>query len=371
MIPVNRPVISDLDIKAVEVALRNTFISGEAPPVRRMEEKLAKEIGVKHVIAVSSGTSALDSAINALDIKKNDEILVPTFTIISTVNELIRKGARLKLIDSDPASWNMDSYVTAELIDKNTKLILPVHTYGLSVNMDPIINAAAPHKTVILEDAAEALGVKYKDRSCGSLGELSVFSFYANKIVTGGEGGAIATNNDLLAARIRSLINLGHSPDERFVHSEVAWNSRLNSMSASLISSQIDRLPDLITRKLEIAEKYMEGLDGHPWMTFQPSENVFGRNLYWVFGILLNKEAPYDAKKLQGLLQKNGVESRRFFCPIHLQPNVHLWNTENIGSLPVATNFWNRGIYLPSGLGNTNSEIEQVVDLLWNLTKVA
>ena len=367
MIPVNRPLITDEDIQAVTSDLRSTWISGESPAVKNMESKLAEILEVKYVSAISNGTTALDIAIEALNLKEGDECVVPTFTIISTISNLLRKRVKLKLIDADPQTWSMNSLETVEAISPATKLILPVHIYGLPVDMDPILEKNQQVGAFILEDAAEALGVKYKNKHCGSLGNASIFSFYANKIVTGGEGGAIASNDENFINRVNYLKNLCFDKADRFVHKELGWNSRINGIGASLINSQLSRLEHLVELKQEIGRVYSEGLLGHPWLEFMPSSTNFSKNAYWVYPILLNEDSPYDAKSLQNKLSELGIESRRFFMPIHIQPIATHFNLQYASNLKHSENLWERGLYLPCGLGNTKTEIEEIISEIWSL----
>lgn len=369
MIPVNRPVVSEADVLAVTEALKNTWISGETPPIADLENTLKDILGVSEVVAVNTGTTAIDLSVEALDIQAGDECVVPTFTIMSSVSNLLRHGARLIAIDSDPVTWSMDALIAAEAISKKTKLVLPVHIYGLPVDMDPIMSKAKDSRTFVLEDAAEALGVDYKGQHCGAIGDAGVFSFYANKVVTGGEGGAVATNDKEFADRVRYFRNLCFNPKQRFVHEDLGWNSRLAGLPASLITSQLKRLDGLIGQKIAIGEKYLSGLESHPWLEFHPSSTSFSKNTYWVFGVVLKDDSPFDAEELQKLLRTVGVDTRRFFCPIHLQPLASRYSISTFGDMSVAERLWKRGIYLPSGLGNTPDEIDRVIEAMWMLVK--
>ena len=369
MIPVNRPLISEEDISAVTEALKNTWISGDTPPIITLENTLKEILGVSDVVAVSTGTTAIDLSVEALDIQPGDECVVPTFTIISSISNLLRHGAKLTVVDSDPITWSIDAEQAAEAITEKTKLVVPVHIYGLPVDMDPILKKVAGTQTFVLEDAAEALGVDYKGKHCGTIGDAGIFSFYANKIVTGGEGGAVATNDPAFAERVRYFRNLCFNPKQRFVHEDLGWNARLSGMPATLISSQLQRLDLLIEKKIEIAQRYLSGLSGHPWLDFHPPSTTFSKNTYWVFGVVLKEDAPYDAEELQKELRVLGVDTRRFFCPVHLQPLTKKYPISKFGEMPVAENLWNRGIYLPSGLGNTTEEFEAVIEAMWRVVK--
>lgn len=369
MIPVNRPLISGEDVSAVTEALQNTWISGDTPPIIALENSLKEILGVSDVIAVSTGTAAIDLAVEALNIQPGDECVVPSFTIISSISNLLRHGARLTVVDSDPITWSINADLAAEAITAKTKLVVPVHIYGLPVDMDPILNKVAGTQTFVLEDAAEALGVDYKGRHCGAIGDAGIFSFYANKIVTGGEGGAVATNDVAFAERVRYFRNLCFIPKQRFVHEDLGWNARLSGLPATLISSQLQRLGLLVDRKIDIAQRYLSGLAGHPWLDFHPFSTEYSKNTYWVFGVVLKDDAPFDAEKLQQELRTLGVDTRRFFCPVHLQPFAKKYPINTFGKMSVSENLWNRGIYLPSGLGNTTEEFDAVIDAMWRLVK--
>jgi len=369
MIPVNRPLISQEDVGAVTEALENTWISGDTPPIITLENTLKEILGVSDVVAVSTGTTAIDLSVEALDIQPGDECVVPTFTIMSSISNLLRHGAKLTVVDSDPLTWSINADLAAEAITAKTRLVLPVHIYGLPVDMDPILKKVSDTPTFILEDAAEALGVDYNGRHCGAIGNAGIFSFYANKIVTGGEGGAVATNDAAFAERVRYFRNLCFNPKQRFVHEDLGWNARLSGLPATLIYSQLQRLELLVEKKIAIAQKYLSGLAGHPWLEFHPPSTPFSNNTYWVFGVVLNEDAPLDAEGLQKELRTLGIDTRRFFCPVHLQPLAKKYPIHTFGAMPVAEKLWNRGIYLPSGLGNTTEEFDAVIDAMWKVVK--
>ena len=369
IIPVNRPLITESDIDAVTNSLNQTWISGDTPPVRQLEDLLCSTLEVAEAVAVSTGTSAIDLSIEALDIEEGDKCILPTFSIISTIANLARKGAKVELIDADPLTWSMEVAATEDKISEETKLIMPVHIYGLSTDMGRILQKANANNVFVLEDAAEAIGVKYNGQYCGTIGDAGIFSFYANKVVTGGEGGAVVTDNKDYAERIRYFRNLCFNPSERYVHTDLGWNHRMAGLPATLIGSQLSRLNDLVTLKISQADFYLEGLAGHPWFTFQPKETSYSTNVYWVFGILLNNECKFNAVEIRELLRAQGVDTRRFFYPMHLQPVFNSYFKYESGAFPVAENLWERGFYIPSGLGTTKQEQERVIEVLWGLLK--
>ena len=369
LIPVNRPLITQSDIDAVTNSLKETWISGDTPPVRELEELLCRTLGSEEAVVVSTGTSAIDLSIEALGIQEGDKCILPTFSIISTISNLARKGAKTELVDADPLTWSMDSDATVAKISEETKLLMPVHIYGLSTDMGQMMEKAKKNNVFVLEDAAEAIGVKYKEQNCGTLGDAGIFSFYANKVVTGGEGGAVVTKNKEFAERVRYFRNLCFNPSERYVHTDLGWNHRMAGLPATLIGSQLGRLNELVAHKISQAEFYLEGLAEHPWFTFQPKETDYSTNVYWVFGLLLNKECKFNASKMREILRAQGVDTRRFFYPMHLQPVFKTYFDYKDGAFPVAENLWERGFYIPSGLGTTLQEQERVVEVLWELVK--
>jgi perosamine synthetase len=364
LIPVNRPKLTESDRAAVNEALNQTWISGEAPPVRALEDSLAKVLKTEFAVAVSSGTTAIDLAVEALNIKQGDICIVPSFTIISTVTTLLRKGAVVRLVDADPITWSSNAEQMASLMTPEVKLALPVHIYGLPVDMDPILEKASKLGIPVLEDAAEALGVTYKGKMCGTLGTLGTFSFYANKIVTCGEGGAVVTRDEAIANRITSLRNLCFQPDERFIHNDLGWNGRMPAISASLANSQLMRLSSLIEEKRSIGLRYFDALRDHPLFEIAPESTNYSDNLYWVFGLVIREGTGLTLSDVRNELRSEGIDTRRFFCPLHLQPLAKKFNFSVEIPLTQSEKLWKSGFYVPSGLGNTEEEIDKVIETL-------
>ena len=257
-------------------------------------------------------------------------------------------------------------------IDIDTVAIMPTHIYGLATLTSSMVTKLAlvqPHVKVI-EDAAESFGVKLKDGTfAGTNSHAGIFSFYANKNVTGGEGGAIVTNDDALANEIREIRNLGFSlTGPRFINNKIGWNARMHGLSAALISSQIDRIGSIIEMKRSIGSRYLDKLKGHPWLDFQAVDFEGMQNAYWVFAVVLNTNCPINAEKMMEILRSEDIETRRFFFPLDQQPVVQRSKLLlNDRQLPNSALLWDRGLYLPSGLGNTIAEIDLVCQKLWAL----
>jgi perosamine synthetase len=366
-IPVNTPLLDGNEKKLVLECLDSGWISSEGPFVARFEQEFAQRVGRKHGIAVCNGSVALDAAIVALGIGAGDEVILPTFTIISCAAAIVRVGAKPVVVDSDPVTWNMDVSQVEGKITPRTRAIMVVHIYGLPVDMDPILQLATKHKLLVIEDAAEMHGQTYKGRPSGSFGEISTFSFYPNKHITTGEGGMIVTDDVGLAEKCRSLRNLCFQTKKRFVHEELGWNLRLTNLQAALGVAQLESLDRHIARKREIGRRYQELLKGLPDVQLPLPCQPAAENIYWVFGLVLGDSHHYDAEEVMRQLAELKVGTRPFFWPMHEQPVfLRMGLLQNV-SCPVAERIARRGFYIPSGLGITSAEQEQVASAVWAL----
>jgi len=317
-------------------------------------------VGRKYGIAVSNGSVALDAAVAALGIGKGDEVILPTFTIISCAAAIVRAGAVPVVIDCDPYTWNMDvSQIEANITPK-TKAIMVVHIYVLPTDMEPVLALADKHGLKIIEDAAEMHGQTYKGRPCGSFGDISTFSFYPNKHITTGEGGMLVTDDAKFAERCRSLRNLCFQPQKRFVHEELGWNFRMTNLQAALGVTQLERLDEFVARKRHIGQRYTELLSDVPGLQLPIPKTEYAENIYWVYGMVLKDDVPFDAVEAMVRLGKYKIGTRPFFWCMHEQPvfcNMGLFDGV---SCPVAEKLARRGFYIPSGLGLTDEQMEQV-----------
>lgn len=361
MIPVNEPLLNGNEKKYLKQCIDTGWISSEGPFVAQFEEKFAKRVGRKYAVAVSSGTAALDIAVAALGLDTGDEVIMPTFTIISCILQVIRSGAKPVLIDSDPLTWNMDVTQIEAKITKKTKAIMVVHIYGLPTDMDPIIKLAKKYNLKIIEDAAEMHGQTYKGKPCGSFGNISIFSFYPNKHITTGEGGMVVTNDDRLEKRCRSLRNLCFQPERRFVHEEMGWNYRLTNLQAALGLAQLERLDEFVVTKKRMGALYAKLLNNIPSLQLPLEKTKYAENIYWVYGLVLNDDAPFGALEVINRLKDAGIGSRPFFWPMHLQPVFQKMGFFKNECYPVAEHLAENGFYLPSGLALTDKQIRTVV----------
>ena len=361
-IPVNEPILNGNEKKYLYECIKTGWISSEGPFVKIFEDKFANVAGRKHGIAVCNGTAAIDLAVTAIDIKEGDEVILPTFTIISCINQIVRTGAIPVLIDSDPITWNMNVSQIEQRITSRTKAIMVVHIYGLPVDMDPVIELARVYDIKIIEDAAEMHGQSYKGRPCGSFGDISTFSFYPNKLVTTGEGGIVVTNDDAIADRCRSLRNLCFQSSKRFVHEELGWNMRMTNLQASLGIAQIERLEEFINSKRRMGRRYDELLSNTPGIQIPLQKADYAENIYWVYGLMLKDDIPIDAQEVMKKLSELKIGTRPFFWCMHEQPVLKKMGLFRGERYPVAENMARRGFYVPSGLGIRDDQIQRVAE---------
>jgi perosamine synthetase len=369
MIPVNEPLLNGNEKKYLNECIDTGWISSEGPFVKQLEDNLASRVGRKYGIAVCNGSVALEVAIAALGIKEGDEVILPTFTIISCGAAIVRAGATPVVIDSDPVTWNIDIKQIEAKITPKTKAIMVVHVYGLPVDLNPILALAKQYNLFIIEDAAEMHGQIYYDRPCGSFGEISTFSFYPNKHVTTGEGGMVLTDDLDLAEKCRSLRNLCFQPQKRFVHEELGWNFRMSNLQAAVGVAQLERLDEFVQRKRQMGQYYTELLSDIAEIQLPLAKTDYADNIYWVYGIVLNPDIPCDAVEIMNRFKEYKIGTRPFFWGMHEQPVFQKMGLFNEESCPVAENLARRGFYLPSGLGLTNEQIEQVSDIFHKIIK--
>ncbi len=360
-IPVNEPVIGKREKELVMQCLDTGWISSEGPFVNQFEEKLSKRINRKYGIACSNGSAALDIAVAALKIGPGDEVILPSFTIISCANAIIRVGAKPVVVDADTENWNMRTDLIEDKITSKTVAIMMVHIYGLPVDIDPILKIAKKYNLAVIEDAAEIIGGSYKDKPCGSFGIISTFSFYPNKHITTGEGGMVFTNDFSLAERCKMLRNLCFQKEKRFIHEEIGWNYRMTNLQAALGLAQLESLDKNIRKKINIGESYNKHLGELPFIKLPLKKTSYANNIYWVYGILLEKKIG-KAEKFMKSLSSLGVGTRPFFYPINKQPVLKkLGFFNDIENRLFSEDLYEQGFYIPSGLSLNEEKINYVV----------
>lgn len=356
-IPVNEPSLDGNEKKYLLECIETGWISSEGPFVKEFEDKFAARVGRKHAIAVTNGTAAIDAAVEALGIGPGDEVILPSFTIISCILQIIRSGATPVLVDNDPDTWNMNVSQIEEKISSRTKAIMVVHIYGLTVDMNPVLDIAKRYGLKVIEDAAEAHGQRYYGKPCGSFGDISTFSFYPNKHVTTGEGGMILTDDDVIAENCRGLRNLCFQPEKRFIHERLGWNLRMTNLQAAIGLAQLERLDDFVLRKRTMGLKYTELFSDLLSVQLPLECTQYSENIYWVFGLLIKESAGINAQEMMKKLAARGIGTRPFFYPMHKQPVLMRMGLFKGESYPVAEMLYRQGFYIPSGLALTDSQI--------------
>ncbi|MDA9133102.1 DegT/DnrJ/EryC1/StrS family aminotransferase [Alphaproteobacteria bacterium] len=364
VIPVNEPLLDGNEKKYLNECIDTGWISSEGPFIKKFEEQFASRMSRKHGIAVCNGTAALDAAIHALGIGPGDEVIMPTFTIISCISQIIRNGGLPVLIDSDPITFNMDVTQVEAKITSRTKAIMIVHIFGLPADVAPLLEVAKRYDLDVLEDAAEMHGQTYKGEPCGSFGDISTFSFYPNKHITTGEGGMILTDDDELAETCRSLRNLCFQADKRFVHERLGWNFRMTNLQAALGVAQLERLDEFVLRKRNMGKRYTELLSDCRGVQLPLSRTDYAENIYWVYGLILDDSIEFGAEEAMNRLARLGVACRPFFYPIHQQPVLREMGLFEGESYPNAERMYQRGFYIPSGLALTKEQINKVAGAL-------
>ena len=361
-LPVAEPFLGEKELLYVNECVLTGWVSSAGKFVTKFEEIFADFCDVEQAITTSSGTSALHLALLACNIGPGDEVIVPSLTFIATANAVAYTGARPIFVDSEPSTWNINPVEIKEAITAKTKAIIPVHVYGHPSNMDPILDIAREYSLAVVEDAAEAHGALYKGKKVGSLGDMGMFSFYGNKIITTGEGGMIVTDNNDLAEKIRILRDHGMDPDRRYWHSVLGYNYRMTNIQAALGVAQMERINQIVKQKRRNAILYNKGLQDISGITLPP-EAAWARNIYWLYSILIDEEEfGMSSKELRSQLKERGIETRPLFPPVHQQP---IYNTGQ--SLPVCEMLAHCGLSLPSSVNLNWNEIERITGEIRNI----
>ena len=359
MIPVSEPLLDENARAYVEEALRTGWISSEGRFIAEFERRWAAYCGVSHGVAVCNGTAALEAAMAALELPPGSDVILPSFTIISCVAAVLRVGCRPVLVDCEPDTWCLDVAEVERKITDKTRAVMPVHIYGHMAAMNPLVELGRKFGLAIVEDAAEAHGAEYYGRRAGGIGAMGCFSFYANKIVTTGEGGMVVTDDAKLAERLRSLRNLCFQRGQRFLHAELGYNFRMTNLQAAIGLAQAERIEDHLARKRRMAILYGERLRDVKGLRL-PVERPNVKNVYWMYGVVLEDFVPFDAAAFAVRLQEQGIDTRPFFLGMHEQPVLRERGLFLGETYPVTERLARRGLYLPSGLGLGERQIDAV-----------
>jgi perosamine synthetase len=365
MIPVCEPVLDGREMKYVMDCMETNWISSAGKYISLFEEKFSQYCGVPFGVACSNCTTALHMSLVALGIGPGDEVIIPDFTLIVSANTVILAGAKPVLVDVDSKTWCIDAGLIEAKITPRTKAIMVVHMYGHPCDMEAIMEIARRHNLFVIEDCAQAHGAEVNGKKAGSFGDVSCFSFYGNKILTTGEGGMVLCRDESIAERLRLLRNQGFQ-EPRFVHEVMAFNYRLTNIQAAIGVAQTELVEEKIARKRWIGQTYNDLLSGQPDLIL-PHEESWAKNVYWMYGIVLKDSFGVTKDDLMKKLKEKGVDTRSFFCPMSMQP-LFKGSDQRFpdvsGDYPVSVDLWNRGLYLPSGLGLTQPQMEEVVEKL-------
>lgn len=372
IIPVCEPTLSGEERKYLLDAFDSGWISSKGKYVKKFEEEFSSYCGVNYGISVSNGTVALHTALIALGVQKGDEIIVPNFNGVYGAFAVCYQDAIPVFVDADPGTWNIDPSKIEEKITNRTKVIMAVHIYGHPCDMDPIIEIAKKYDLKILEDAAEVHGSEYKNRKCGSIGDISIFSFFANKIATSGEGGIILTNDDKLADKCKYYKNLCFplNGQRNFIHEDIGYNYRMSNLAAAIALAQVEKLDELVGLRKNNNHLYRKFLEDVPGITFQP-EKIWAKNVYWMNAIVLDKNKfGMDRDQLMQKLLEAGIQTRCFFVGMNKQPSLKKYGCDCSGDYPVSDFLTDNGLYLPSSSNLSSDDISFICNKIYSFSKL-
>jgi perosamine synthetase len=329
----------------LEQCIASNWVSSKGPFIEKFERAFAPEAGCEFAVTCSSGTVALHLVLAALGLGPDDEVIVPAFTMIAVANTVRYTGAAVRLVDVEPATCNLDPALVEAAITPRTRAIVAVHTYGHPAAMDQLRDIARAHDLDLIEDAAEAHGAELAGKRVGGLGLAGTFSFYANKIITTGEGGMVTTNDQQLAAMVRRLRDHAFHPKRHFWHEHVGFNYRMTNLQAAVGLAQTERMDSIVTARRRLREWYQERLEAIPGLQL-PVELEDARSVFWMYGIRVAPAFGCGSDELRSRLARSGIETRSFFIPIHLQP---IYFDQFRGQrFPVAEQLCKSGFYLPT-----------------------
>lgn len=361
------PHMSGEEIKFVQQAFADNWIAPAGPHLAEFEQQFREYVGAEHAVALSSGTAAIHLALLVLGIQQGDEVLVSTLTFAGSINPILYVGAKPVFIDSEPRSWNMDPNLLEETLKtraqtgKLPKAVLPVHLYGQSSDMDAIMAICDRYGVTVIEDAAEALGARYRDRHPGTMGRMGAFSFNGNKIITTSGGGMLVSNDKALIDHARKLSSQAREPVSHYEHIEIGYNYRMSNILAAIGMGQLTALEDRVRRKREIYDTYRARLSDLHGLTFV-DEMPYGRHTRWLSVMLVDAEAfGADREQIRLKLEEHNIESRPLWKPMHLQP---VFKGYEVVRGSVSEKLFEQGLCLPSGTALTDEQVERVAGIV-------
>lgn len=363
-IPVALPDLSGNEERYVVEAIRSTWISSTGPFVRRFEEEFAALTGTRAAIGVTNGTVALHLALLALGVRPGDEVLVPSLTYIATANAVRYVGAEPVFVEVDPETWCIDPVRIGERITRRTRGIIAVHLYGHPADMDAINRIAGVHGLWVVEDAAEAHMATYRGRPVGGLAAIGTFSFYGNKMLTAGEGGAVTANDPGLELRMRTLRGQGMDPDRRYFFPVTGYNFRITNVACAILCAQLERRDAMLERRRAIFERYRRALAGTPGIGFQPNA-PWAESAPWLFCVTIDQDLfDIDRDQLASRLAAEGIETRPFFIPLHRLPPFREESRRRGEDLPITDRLASTGLNLPTYPTMSDEDVDRVVEAI-------
>lgn len=366
-IPVFTPLIGRAEKEYVKECLDNNWVS-QGKYLKLFEDRFSAYCGCRFGVLTSNGTTALHLAAIAFGLKDGDEVLVSASTNMASAFSMYYCGARPVPVDIELDTWQMDTSLLEGLITPGTRAIMVVHLFGHPVDMDPVIRTAKKHGLKIIEDCAEAHGAEYKGKRVGSLGDIGCFSFYANKIITTGEGGMVVTDLPELADKVRDYGNFCYGKNQKFMHEDIGYNYRMSNINAAIGLGQLERIDDILERKRYIYERYQRNLEGTPGLHI-PKVRPWAKSVMWMFNVHLDEEYRLTRDQLRQELRERGVETREAFVPLNRQKVFLEKGLVREDACPVANYIMDNGFYLPSGLNLTDDDIDYVSEMIKKLGK--
>lgn len=358
-LPVTEPYLGGNELKYVSDCIRSNWISSQGHYVGRFENSFEEYLSIDKAICASSGTAALHLSLLAAGVGAGDEVILPNLTFGACGNVVINCGAKPVYVDIVEETWTINPNLIEEKITDKTKVIMPVHLYGQPCHMDEIMDIAEKHNLIVIEDCAESLGAKYKNRFTGTIGHIGCFSFFANKIITTGEGGMVITNDSSLSDKILQLRDHGMRKDKRYWHEVAGLNYRMTNIQAAIGVAQMEVLDKFLENRNAIINRYRDNLRDIKGITLPP-ENDWSYNINWLYSILIDdNELHINAEELINKLSLEGIETRRFFYPLNIQPPF-----KSEGSYPVSEKISQRGISLPTGNDISIEEVDKVTNAI-------
>lgn len=371
-IPVCKPWLPGNEKKYVQEAMETEWISSQGKYIEKFEQEFSKFCGINHGVCCTSCYAALHLACIAIGLKKGDEVIVPSFTMLAPLTAIIQTGAKPVLVDADPETYCIDVNQIENAINEKTKAIIPVHIYGHPCDMDIILEIARKYNLKVIEDAAEAHGAEYKGKKVGSFGDIGCFSFYGNKIITTGEGGMAITNSPYYYEKMKRLRNYAFE-HPRFLHKELGVNYRMSNIHAAIGLAQVENAQMLVEARRNIGIRYNKLLENVNGITL-PKEKENCKNVYWMYGIVLKDEIRLSRDEIVEELRERGVDTRNFFIPMHKQPvflNKEIENSPDCSSkYSVSEKIGEKGFYLPSSSNLTDEEARFVCEKLKEVLKL-